>query len=382
MSKNKWVILITATAFLFVAGFAYEESKKTVTLDSNGIQEEISTHAKTVEELLAEQQINVKAADDLSHSKESKLKDRMTIVWKEAHKIELSIDGKTNKVWTTADTVQTLLKQENLFLGKHDEIKPDYSAPLKNGTKVTINKAFLLTLDDGGKKRPVWTTSITVADFLNKQNLTVGPLDILSLKQDRVLQPNDYFAITRIEKVTDVVEEPKPFPVVERKDSTMPKGKEKIIKAGKEGLASKRYEITRKNGQEVSRKLLAETTLKESEEQIVAVGTKEESSVAAAAPGPGRELVVTSTAYTAHCSGCSGITATGLNLIANPGMKVIAVDPSIIPLGSKVYVEGYGYAVAGDTGGAIKGHKIDVFIPSQSGAKSWGRKQVRIKVLN
>ena len=66
---------------------------------------------------------------------------------------------------------------------------------------------------------------------------------------------------------------------------------------------------------------------------------------------------MTATAYTAHCNGCSGITATGINLRANPNLKVIAVDPSVIPLGSKVWVEGYGYAVAGDTGGAIKGNE-------------------------
>lgn len=65
----------------------------------------------------------------------------------------------------------------------------------------------------------------------------------------------------------------------------------------------------------------------------------------------------------------------------NPGLKVIAVDPKVIPLGSKVWVEGYGNAIAGDTGGAIKGNKIDVFIPTQSQALKWGRKNVKIKIL-
>ncbi|EMF45954.1 Cell wall-binding protein [Planococcus halocryophilus Or1] len=58
------------------------------------------------------------------------------------------------------------------------------------------------------------------------------------------------------------------------------------------------------------------------------------------------------------------------------------MDPRVIPLGSKVHVEGYGYAVAGDTGSAIKGNKIDVFIPTQSNALRWGRKNVKIKILN
>ncbi|WP_078432984.1 3D domain-containing protein [Metabacillus halosaccharovorans] len=96
----------------------------------------------------------------------------------------------------------------------------------------------------------------------------------------------------------------------------------------------------------------------------------------------GQEMTVTATAYTANCEGCSGTTATGINLNANPDKKVIAVDPSVIPLGSTVEVEGYGTAVAADTGGAIKGNKIDVFIPSKSDAVNWGRKKVKIKVLD
>lgn len=95
-----------------------------------------------------------------------------------------------------------------------------------------------------------------------------------------------------------------------------------------------------------------------------------------------KELTVTATAYTAYCEGCSGTTAYGIDLRANPGRKVIAVDPRIIPLGTKVWVEGYGEAIAGDTGGAIKGHKIDVFIPSHENAIAWGVKTVKLRVLN
>ena len=94
-----------------------------------------------------------------------------------------------------------------------------------------------------------------------------------------------------------------------------------------------------------------------------------------------KTMTVTATAYTAYCEGCSGVTAAGIDLKANPDAKVIAVDPSVIPLGTKVYVEGYGYATAADTGGAIKGNKIDVFIPTQSAALSWGKRQVEIQIL-
>lgn len=96
----------------------------------------------------------------------------------------------------------------------------------------------------------------------------------------------------------------------------------------------------------------------------------------------GKEMTVTATAYTAFCEGCSGITYTGIDLRANPNQRVIAVDPNIIPLGSRVWVEGYGEAIAGDIGGAIKGNIIDVFIENQQDALNWGRRTVTIKILD
>lgn len=94
-----------------------------------------------------------------------------------------------------------------------------------------------------------------------------------------------------------------------------------------------------------------------------------------------KEFFANSTAYTARCAGCSGTTATGINLLNNPSAKVVAVDPSVIPLGTKLYVEGYGYAVAGDTGGAIRGRKIDVFFSDNGTALQWGRRTVKVRVL-
>ncbi|MBG9654608.1 LysM peptidoglycan-binding domain-containing protein [Bacillus firmus] len=96
----------------------------------------------------------------------------------------------------------------------------------------------------------------------------------------------------------------------------------------------------------------------------------------------GKVLTVTATAYTASCEGCIGITKTGVNLTDNPDEKVIAVDPDVIPLGSKVFVEGYGYATAEDIGGGINGHEIDVFIPGEQDALQWGRKDVKVTILN
>ncbi|CAO1611719.1 3D domain-containing protein [Brochothrix thermosphacta] len=87
---------------------------------------------------------------------------------------------------------------------------------------------------------------------------------------------------------------------------------------------------------------------------------------------------VSSSAYSRAQRGMSNYTATGIDL--RKKSKVIAVDPKVIKLGSKVYVPGYGEAIAGDTGGAIRGKKIDVHMNSVNACYNWGRRTVNVKV--
>lgn len=123
---------------------------------------------------------------------------------------------------------------------------------------------------------------------------------------------------------------------------------------------------------------------KESEAAQVRKTNIQQTSNTSSAPSKeikGKELYVTATAYS-HETSKTGLTYLGYNVRTNPHMKLIAVDPSVIPLGSKVWVEGYGEAIAGDTGSAIKGHIIDVLMPSGAHAIQWGRKTVKIIILN
>ncbi|WP_020061523.1 3D domain-containing protein [Bacillus sp. 123MFChir2] len=107
------------------------------------------------------------------------------------------------------------------------------------------------------------------------------------------------------------------------------------------------------------------------------------------AKGGGREIFVTATAYTndpaengkqpgEHVFSRYG----GYDLTANPNLKLIAVDPAVIPPLSRVWVEGYGEAIAADTGGAIKGYKIDVFKPDKASSSAWGVRKVRVVILD
>lgn len=120
----------------------------------------------------------------------------------------------------------------------------------------------------------------------------------------------------------------------------------------------------------------------QSEAPVAEEVTNEEPSSEESSNTEGETMTVTATAYTADCDGCTGVTSTGIDLNANPDKKVIAVDPNVIPLGSEVYVEGYGTAIAGDVGGAIQGDKIDLHVPSKEEAYNWGVQTVEITVLD
>ena len=386
--RNKFVLSATSLIVLG-SGSAYgtyEFTKDSVSLTINGEEEVIRTHANTVNDLLKEIEIDIRKEDEISPAINNKIKDDMKITYKAAKPIKVAMGDERRTIWTTADTVKELIQQEDIDVTEHDRIEPALDTVIKNDLSLTIDKAFQITLNVGEEdKQHVWTTSTTVADFLKNQDVQLNELDKVEPALTDELTDKRDVTITRIEKVTDVVEEPIAFNVVEKNDDNIEKGVQKVINSGKEGKQEKHFEVTIENGQEVARKLLKTETVQKSEDRVVALGTKVvQTSTALASRGNdsvSKEFYVNSTAYTAHCNGCSGTTATGMNLRANPNAKVIAVDPNVIPLGTKVYVEGYGYAVAADTGSAIKGNKIDVFLSSKSAAYRWGSKKVKIKIL-
>ncbi|MDA1680422.1 3D domain-containing protein [Bacillus cereus group sp. TH152-1LC] len=159
---------------------------------------------------------------------------------------------------------------------------------------------------------------------------------------------------------------------------------EAAAKAEQEALAKAQAEIAEKQKQEKANKPA---------EPVANNNSKVEPVEPSKPTAGGKEFYVHATAYTADPAengygpgqqvySAWGPGGKGYNLTANPGMKLIAVDPSVIPLGSTVKVEGYGIAIAADTGGAIKGHKIDVLMPDKASSSNWGRKNVKVTILN
>ncbi|UNL85066.1 G5 and 3D domain-containing protein [Priestia koreensis] len=397
MSGRRLLVVFASLIVAFsVIGFVtFKATQASVALTLDGKKQKIKTHAKTVKELLADQDIKWKKGDYISKPLDADVTDNMKIVWKSSKPVKLVVGSQKKTIWTTANTVQDVLNERQIQLSKHDQIHPSQHTTVKKDLNIEVSKAFPVTLQQSAHQKKVWSTSTTVADFLEQQGIKLNRLDRVEPNLSSPISPNSKVNIIRVEKVTDVVEAPVDYAVVTKSDPSLKKGKKKVIEEGEQGRVRKHYRVILENGKEVSRTLVKQEEKKSSKDRVVAVGSKVEKPVSKTAAevsyngqvsrsnnDTGKEMRVMATAYTAFCTGCSGKTRTGVDLRANPNAKVIAVDPDVIPLGSKVYVEGYGYAIAADTGSAINGNRIDVFFSDQSEAYRWGRRTIKIKVLN
>lgn len=385
-SKKGYSILTAVMVTLFSTWVVFDATKVKVVLADDGEVQTIKAHMSTVADLLETADITVDEHDYLSHDEEAMLTDGMKVQYKPAEKIELTVDGETEEHYTTATTVEEFFESVDFKVTEHDKLSHKQSNAIKENMEIVVDRAFEIKVLDGGEKESFWTTEKSVEQFLQDNEIELTELDKVKPKLNKQIDKDTEVTITRIEIIEAEVEEKIAYKTEEKSDSSLEKGKEKVKQEGKDGLAMVTYEITKENGKEVDREVLKEEEVKAPVNKIVKVGTKEPTvtTQSSSAPsGGGKVMTMEATGYGMDCKGCSGITATGIDVRNNPNMKVIAVDPSVIPLGSRVWVEGYGEAVAGDTGGAIKGNRIDVLLPSEAyAAQNWGRRTVQVRVLD
>ncbi|GAA0503978.1 ubiquitin-like domain-containing protein [Salinibacillus aidingensis] len=381
------MVMMVASTIVLVASLGiliYETTKKDVVLVINGEEQSVRTHADTVEELLSSRDIKVDNYDEIHPETSETIEQGMKVAYTKAKQVTVKVDDQSNQYYTTAQTIGEFLKEKKITFNSHDQLSVEKSDEVKEGLEIKVDKAFQITLNDGGEKKKVWTTADTVEEFLKQEEIKLDDNDKLKQKKDQLIAKSDSIDITRVEVVEDVVKENVEYGTTTRSDDSMTKGQRKVIQEGQEGLVTKRYEVTLENGEEVDRELIDKQVEKESQDQIVAMGTKPAGPTPTVSRGDNGEVVeeymMTATVYTEKCNGCSGITSTGIDLRNAPNKKVVAVDPNVIPLGSKVWVEGYGYAVAGDTGGAIKGSRIDLFKHSSKYNGGYGHRKVKVKV--
>lgn len=397
--SSKWKLPIMIAGFVIVVAlvfyFVFEGTKNDITIVNAGEKIESRTHAKTVSEALDEAGIKVSERDEIAPGKNAEIKDGMEIKYLPARQITINDNGTKKDVWSTKANVADLLKDENITTRPQDVLNVALDTKLKNGLEVNINHAIQLSLQNGAKKDTVWTTKTKVSDLLAEKNIKLDQDDRVSPAKDSNLKEKMTVEVTYVNSKAEKKNEQVKFETVYKEDDSLNKGVEKVVQEGKNGKKVVEYKVTFENGKEKKRDVIKENVTSNKTDKVVVRGTKEKvvatpvsnvstssatsssSSSASSTPSGGKTYKMESTAYSG-----GGTTAYGINLSANPGLKVIAVDPRIIPLGSKVWVEGYGEAIAGDTGGAIKGNIVDVYFPNESQCYSWGRRMVTVKVLN
>ncbi|EIF7877577.1 resuscitation-promoting factor [Listeria monocytogenes] len=397
--SSKWKLPIMIAGFVIVVAlvfyFVFEGTKNDITIVNAGEKIESRTHAKTVSEALDEAGIKVSERDEIAPGKNAEIKDGMEIKYLPARQITINDNGTKKDVWSTKANVADLLKDENITTRPQDVLNVALDTKLKNGLEVNINRAIQLSLQNGAKKDTVWTTKTKVSDLLAEKNIKLDQDDRVSPAKGSNLKEKMTVEVTYVNSKAEKKNEQVKFETVYKEDDSLNKGVEKVVQEGKNGKKVVEYKVTFENGKEKKRDVIKENVTSNKTDKVVVRGTKEKvvatpvsnvstssatsssSSSASSTPSGGKTYKMESTAYSG-----GGTTAYGINLSANPGLKVIAVDPRIIPLGSKVWVEGYGEAIAGDTGGAIKGNIVDVYFPNESQCYSWGRRMVTVKVLN
>lgn len=299
--------------------------------------------------------------------------------------VTVDVDGQAKEVsGFLFGTVEELLAREGVQVESEDLVQPAVSTELMEGTAITVTHAKSVAVIDGtGEPKQVKTQAQTVGDLLQQLGLGLGEMDIVDRPLTAAVEHNKTITITRRTQDVQTAEEAIPFQTERQPDANLDKGTEQVLTPGVNGKATIKTTIVFENGKEIDRKV-DRLVVAEPSNQVIGVGTKErpvapERPLLVASRG-GSNLTATKT-FTAMASGYSmpgGRTASGQ--VTGPG--IVAVDPSVIPLGTKLYIEGYGYAVAADTGGAIKGNKVDLHFDTHAQAMAWGRRSVTVQILN
>lgn len=322
--------------------------------------------------------------------------------------VRVVVDGESNYYKTTEMTVSDLLNAQNIVLSDLDKVSPDLNTPLEDNMKIVIEKSTKVNIVIEGrgaqKKKTVDTDEVTVGRIVMNLKKETGNDYILEdgISSSTKLEPDMVINLKEIEEEITVETESIPFETQTVKNSELPKGTTKIKSEGTEGKKEIKTKTVYTGGEITSKEVVSTSITKDPVNKIIEEGTavpkveekpQQKNSTEVFGKNSNkqdlnssRKITMTATAYTASsaCTGKNpgdkgyGITASGMK--ARVG--VVAVDTNVIPLGTNLYIEGYGYAVAGDTGGAIKGHKIDLFFDSYSEAIKFGVKRLDVYILD
>ncbi len=297
--------------------------------------------------------------------------------------ITVEVDAQSITAQTTASTVGDALGELEIVLPEGSTVNLDAAAPITDALHISIVTNKTITINDGGVASTVDTATVqSVGEFLNAQNIVLNPQDTVSEPLDASIANGMVLTIDRYTTKLDYATEEIPFEEVKKDSEDHTIGETVVEQEGQLGVRTRTYEVLFKNGERQSHSLIKEDVTQEPINQVVLVGTKEPEiqgtfDYEGTTPSSLSGTTITMEA-TAYDPSVGDTTASGLPAAVGR----VAVDPTVIPLGTQLYIEGYGYAVAADTGGAIKGYKIDLFFNTYEETVVFGRRNIQVTILD
>lgn len=282
---------------------------------------------------------------------------------------------------THAKTVGDVLEAVNVRLYPGDTVDPSPESQVQDGQRIIVNWAVPVFVQSGGQVHTVLTAQKNVEAILKLAGISPGPDDVTHPGLDQDISEDRLIKVVRVTYGEVTENQEVPYETLRKEDRTLEAGLTRVYKTGTPGVEKVTYRVRYEDGVEVSRHEESRVRIKDPSPRIVLVGSLTEVSRGGQNIRFQRALEVTATAY-CPCTICCGPNANGYTHTGVKAQKgVIAVDPSVIPLGTRVYVENYGFAVAADTGSAIKGSMIDVCFDTHQEALAWGMRKVKVYIL-
>jgi uncharacterized protein YabE (DUF348 family) len=295
--------------------------------------------------------------------------------------ITISVDGRETTVESSRVRVEELLAEAGIPLASGDFVDPTRDALIGDDRLITILREKSIFLIAGEELTRVTSYRSTVGELLEDTQTDLLENDIVTPGLEARLTDNMTVSITHVRGETVVIGEAIPYRTLYQEDPSLPVGEVRVAQPGRAGIRHREYTLERVNGDENDRELLREWVEPQPRDEIIALGTSETVRTVdneAGDPVPYIDtLNVRATWYNATCEGCDEMTSTLTPL----RYGVIAVDPKVIPLGTCMFVPGYGLGRAEDVGGAIKGRRIDLGFPGAADGSWWGARQVEIYIL-
>jgi uncharacterized protein YabE (DUF348 family) len=276
---------------------------------------------------------------------------------------------------TTALTVGEALSEAGMTLAALDSVAPPREAALSPDLTIVISRAAPYRITADGQTVEAHSGSTVVAQVLADNGIALGPLDYTRPPLDATVAPGDAIEVVRVVELIETEDVAIGFETVYEAAADMEIDTIMEASAGRPGVLQRRTRVRLENGVEVSRAPDGEVVTVAPQNHVIRYGTQIVVRVIDTPEGPAeywRKVTMRVTSYTAATSGKApgdpgyGITASGVQA----GFGVVAVDPTVVPFKSYVFVPGYGVAFAGDTGGGIKGRFIDLGY-DEGALKSW-----------